>query len=122
MMKYLFFPFFLFIATAGFCQFSEIKGKVASRRNREMLAGAFVNCTGGGHHFNTSTDPDGEFKFRNLPMGPYDIAIEYVGYTTYQTHVDLADNKKVELTIQLEEHSKDLITVQVYGKLSQEDQ
>ncbi len=122
MMKYLFFPFFLFIATAGFCQSSEIKGQVASRRNREMLTGAFVSCTGSGHHFNTTTDPDGEFRFRNIPMGPYDITIEYVGYTTYQTHVDLADNKKIELTIQLEEHSRELSTVQVYGKINQEDQ
>jgi hypothetical protein len=121
-MKYLFFPIFLFIATPGFSQLSEIKGKVASRRNREMLAGAFVSCAGNGHNFNTTTDPDGEFKFRNIPMGPYDITIEYVGYSTYKAHVDLTDNKKVDLKIQLEEHSKDLSSVQVYGKISQEDQ
>src|SRR5216683_3409434 len=112
MMKYLFFPFFLFIATPGFCQSSEIKGQVAGGQNREMLAGAFVSCSGNGHHFNTTTDPDGEFKFRNIPLGSYDITIEYLGYTTYQNHVDLADNKKIELKIQLQTHSKDLTSVQ----------
>ncbi|HEY4965818.1 MAG TPA: carboxypeptidase-like regulatory domain-containing protein, partial [Puia sp.] len=77
MMKYLFFPFFLFISTPGFCQFSEIKGKVESRRNGDTMASASVSCTGNGHHYNTTTDPDGEFKFRNLAMGTYDITIEY---------------------------------------------
>jgi len=122
MMKYFLTLLYLLISLSGLCQFSEIKGKVASRQNGEMLSGAFVSCVGTERHFNTTTDPDGEFNFRNLPTGSYDITIEYVGYSSSQTHVDLADNKKIELKIQLEEHSKDLTTVQVYGKLSQEDQ
>ena len=122
MMKYLFLPIFFLTTIQGFCQLSEIKGKVASRLSKEKMTGAFVSCTGNGHTYNTTTDPDGEFKFKNLPMGSYEIKIDYVGFASYQTHVDLADNKEVELEIPLEEHGKDLSTVQVYGKLSQEDE
>lgn len=121
MMKYLFYPFFLLITIQGFCQLSEIKGKVGSRLGNEKMAGAFVSCTGNGHTYNVITDPDGEFRFRDLPMGSYDIKIDYVGFVTYVTRVELANNKKVELKIQLDEHGKDLSTVQIYGKIGQED-
>jgi len=64
MMKYIFVPFFLLIAIRGFCQSSEIKGKVEGRLSKEKMSGAFVSCTGNGHTYSTTTDPDGEFKFR----------------------------------------------------------
>jgi TonB-dependent receptor len=122
MIKYLFLPFFLLITIQGYCQLSEIKGKVESRLSKEKMTGAFVSCSGNGHTYNTTTDPDGEFKFRDLPMGSYEIKIDYVGFAIYQTHVDLVNNKKLELKIQLEEYGKNLSTVQVYGKISQEDE
>ena len=122
MMKYIFVSFFLLIAIKGFCQSSEIKGKVEGRLSKEKMSGAFVSCTGSGHTYNTITDPDGEFTFRDLPMGSYEIKIDYVGFTSYQTHVDILNNKKLELKIQLEEHGKNLSTVQVYGKISEEDE
>ncbi len=122
MIKYLFLPFSLLIAIQGFSQLSEIKGKVEDHLNREKLTGAFVSCTGNGHTYNTTTDADGEFKFRNMPPGSYDIKIEYVGFTTYQSHVELADDKKIELKIQLADNEQSLSTVQVFGKLEQEDE
>ncbi len=122
MMKYLFVFLLLLITLQSFSQLSEIKGKVEGRVSQEKMTGAFVSCTGNGHTYNTTTDADGEFKFRNIPMGSYDIKIEYVGFNIYQAHVELADNKKLELKIQLDASSKSLTTVQVYGKLSQEDE
>ncbi len=122
MMKYLFVPFFFLTTIQGFCQLSEIKGKVGNRLNKDKMTGAFVSCTGNGHTYNTTTDPDGEFKFRDLPVGSYEIKIDYVGFASYLTRVELANNKKVELEIQMEQHGKDLSTVQVYGKISEEDE
>jgi outer membrane receptor protein involved in Fe transport len=122
MMKYLFAFLFLLITLQTFSQLSEIKGKVEGRVSQEKMTGAFVSCTGNGHTYNTTTDADGEFKFRNIPMGSYDIKIEYVGFNSFHAHVELANNKKVELKIQLDGSSKTLSAVQVYGKLSQEDE
>ena len=86
------------------------------------MTDAFVTCKGNGHTYHTTTDRDGEFKFRDVPLGSYDITVDFIGFTPYQTHVELADNKKVELKIQLQQHATDLTTVQVYGKINQEDQ
>ncbi len=122
MMKFLLLPFFLLFTVQGFTQLSEIKGRVESRLNQEKLTGAFVNCTGNGHTYNTTTDADGEFRFRNIPAGSYEIKIEYVGFSSYQSHVDLSNDKKMELKIQLEGNGKALSSVQVFGKLGQEDE
>ena len=121
MIKYPLLFFFALVTTRCFSQISEIKGKVESRLGSEKMAGAFVTCTGNGHTYNAVTDPDGEFRFRDIPMGSYEIKIEYVGFVSYTAHVELSNNKKVELKIRLDEHGKDLSTVQIYGKISQED-
>jgi TonB-dependent receptor len=123
MNKYLFFFFLLFISGQGFSQLSELKGKVESRSRKDKLAGAFVTCTSqSGTVHNGLTDADGEFKFKNLPSGAYTVHIEYVGFTAYQSRVELTDNIKTELKILLEEKGNSLSSVQVYGKLSSEDE
>ncbi len=122
MIKIFVLPFFLLLCIGGFSQNTEIKGKVESRLGKEKLSGAFITCTGGEHTYNTITDADGEFKFRNIPAGVYNIRIEYVSLETYETHVELISNKKLEIKVLMEGRGKDLGTVQVYGKISQEDQ
>ena len=124
MNKYCLFFFLLFlIATRGYCQFSEMKGKVESRSRKEKLAGAFITCTGkDGVTRNAITDADGEFKFKNIPAGSYTIHVEYVGYTVYEYQVELPVDNKTELKILLEEKGNRLSSVQVYGKLSSEDE
>jgi outer membrane receptor protein involved in Fe transport len=122
MIKFFILSFFILHTIQGFGQYTEIKGKVEDSNSKEKLAGAFVTCTGNSHIYNTTTDADGEFKFRNIPLGAYDIKIDYVGLATYLTHIDLADNKKVEIRAHLENSGKSMGTVQVYGKISQEDQ
>ena len=100
-----------------------MKGKVESRSRKEKLAGAFITCTGkDGVTRNAVTDADGEFKFKNIPAGSYTIHVEYVGYKAYEYQVELTVDNKTELKIQLEENGNSLSSVQVYGKLSSEDE
>src|SRR5450432_251741 len=119
-------PFFFllfFIANQGFCQVSEIKGKVESHFRKEKFAGAFVTCTRkDGVVKNSTTDADGEFKFKNMSPGTYTLRVEYVGFASYQSEVELTDYNKTELKIQLVEKGNSLSTVQVYGKLSSEEE
>jgi len=116
---------FIFIFSVGRAcsQGSEIKGKVESRRLNEHLSGANVTCTNtSGAVFNTNTDADGEFKFKNLPAGTYTIKVDYVGFEIWKKEVTIAAKSKFELNAFMEEHTRSLEEIQVFGKLSQEDQ
>lgn len=121
MIKFFLFPLFTFLTYQCFAQYVEIKGKVDNQSGKERLSGAFVNCTGNDHSYNTTTDADGEFKFKNLTPGAYDIKIDYVGFSPYLAHVYLTD-KKTELKIQLENGGRKLNSVQVFGKIGQEEE
>lgn len=101
---------------------NTLKGSVKNGVTGERLSGAFVTCTNNkGLVINDITDNDGEYKFKNLPSGEYDLKVEFVGFSTYTTHITLSDNKKTELKISLQEKAGNLSDVQVYGKLSQEE-
>jgi TonB-dependent receptor len=123
MMKHLVLFIFLLNVSLSFGQVSDLKGKVEGHRGKEKLAGAFVTCTGeNGAIRNAITDEDGEFSFKNLPRGVYEIRIEYVGFNSYQEHVELKNEKRYEIKIQLDEHGRDLSAVQVFGRISEEDE
>ncbi|HTI11634.1 MAG TPA: TonB-dependent receptor [Puia sp.] len=100
-----------------------LKGSVKNSSSKERLSGAFVSCLNNkGFLVNTTTGNDGEFKFKNLAPGDYDLKVEFVGYATYTTHLTLAENKTTEVGISLLEKAAELSDVQVFGKVSQEDE
>jgi TonB-dependent receptor len=122
MSKFIFLIFASFIWIKGYCQHSTIKGKVESINSKEKLSGAFVSCINkNGHQANAVTDNEGEFRFRDLPDGEYDLKIEYVGFMTYTTHLSVARNKTEEIKILLIQNGKSMAAVDVFGKISQEE-
>jgi hypothetical protein len=122
MSKFIFLIFASFIWIKGYCQHSTIKGKVESTNSKEKLSGAFVSCINkNGHQANAVTDNEGEFKFRDLPDGEYDLKIEYVGFMTYTTHLSVAQNRTEEIKIPLIQNGKSMAAVDVFGKISQEE-
>ena len=101
---------------------TTLKGTVKNGAAKEKLAGAFVSCTNNkGFATNSITDIDGEFKFRGLPPGEYDLKVEFVGYTAFTIHVSLIENKKTQLEIPLQPNTRQLVDIQVFGKLSEEE-
>uniref|UniRef100_UPI00404B9667 carboxypeptidase-like regulatory domain-containing protein n=1 Tax=Fulvivirga sp. TaxID=1931237 RepID=UPI00404B9667 len=56
-------------------------------------------------------DADGKFSIENLPEDTYGLKVSFVGYTTYQTSIDL--NKNRFLIVELKEAAllKDQVTV-----------
>jgi outer membrane receptor protein involved in Fe transport len=122
--------FFRFLLTAllaggilsGYAQVS-FKGKVISRTKQEKLYGAVVTVTDAkGKTFNVLTDDDGEFKFKRLAAGEYDVKVEFVGYDSYSSHVTVGGNKVTEVRIELEDKPRELEDVRVFGKLSSEEE
>ncbi|HMH34742.1 MAG TPA: outer membrane beta-barrel protein [Puia sp.] len=121
MHKYLLIIFFVFAYAESFSQ-SVLTGKVESQTRKEKLAGAFVSCSNNqGKRVNTVTDIDGAFKVKDLPPGSYELKIEYVGFITYTDRVVIEQNKTTELKILLAQDGKSLADVQVFGKISQEE-
>ncbi|MHA4810881.1 TonB-dependent receptor [Flavitalea flava] len=110
----------VFVSTVVSAQ-TTLKGKVISPSTKEKLSGAFVSCISGKKTANTITESDGEFKFKNLVPGQYDLKIEYVGYENVTIHVTLTENRTTELTISMEKTTKELTDVLVFGKISQEE-
>ena len=123
MIKYFLAFLFLFSCISGICQFSEIKGKVESRYAKEKLIAASVTCTNAyGKTYETVTDQDGEFKIKNVVPGIYDIRVDYVGFEIFHISINVQTDKKTELKVLLEGHGRDLSKVEVYGKISQEEE
>ncbi len=122
MSKYILIILASLICIQGFSQHSTITGKVESTNGKEKLSGAFVSCTNNkGHQMNTVTDNDGGFKFKDIPDGDYDLKIEYIGFMTYTTHLSLVQNRIEEINVPLIQNSKSMASVDVYGKISQEE-
>jgi len=110
------------VAVSGYAQVT-FKGKVIGRTKQEKLYGAVVTVTDArGKAFNVLTDDDGEFKFKRLAAGEYDIKVEFVGFDTYRSHVTVGANKETEVRVELEERVKELVDVQVFGKLNSEEE
>lgn len=122
MIKYLFIILGFFVFDKAYSQHSTIKGKVESQNRKDKLSGAFVNCTGDhGREMNTVTGDDGEFKLKNLLPGIYHLKIEYVGFTTYSADLTVTEDKTTELKVFLTENKQSLAGVEVFGKISQEE-
>jgi TonB-dependent receptor len=114
--------FFMAVALSGFAQ-ATFHGKVINRHSQDKLYGAIVTCKDSyGKTVYTVTDDDGEFKFKHLAPGEYDITVEYVGFASYSTHVTVVTGKSSEARIELEEKAKELVDVRVFGKINAEEE
>jgi len=100
---------------------TNLKGKVRNFASGEKLYGAFVTCTNGKKVYSAATDNDGEFKFRNILPGAYLVVVEYIGYDTFSTHIEVPENRTTEIDIVLHERARQMTDVRVFGKLSQEE-
>jgi len=120
---YLFLMAVLLFFSVGSQAQAVLKGSIKNGSAKEKLSGADVTCTNNnGAVVHTVTDYDGEFKFKNLTAGEYDLKVEYVGFSTYTTHVSLVAGKTTEVKVLLMENTKVLADVRVFGKVSEEEE
>ena len=122
MRGHLIFLFLLVTCCRGFGQLAMVKGKVEARPGKEKLAGAMVSCSNAAHHYAMSSEADGEFKFKNIPYGTYDLVIDFVGYRPDTLHLQVASPKPGELKIFLVRNESSLADVNVFGKITQQEE
>ncbi len=104
---------------AGFAQGSgSIKGHVYDKKTGEPLPGANVVIVK--TSLGAATAFDGSYVVRNVPAGPRQVKISYVGYAGINTTIDVVPDSTIErdfrMTGETVEGEEILVTAQAYGQ------
>ena len=110
--------FFLFVQQDLFSQTTQasISGSVTDGQNKP-IPGASIQIRNGSTGFNTktSTNTNGDFTFKELPLGgPYTVSVTYIGYREQvRTGYMLNQGDVVKVDIGMQESSQDLDAVEI---------
>ncbi|MEY2828361.1 MAG: hypothetical protein RIQ33_219 [Bacteroidota bacterium] len=91
-----------------------IRGSVSDKQSKTSLIGASVSLVNSSPVLGDATNTDGKFKINNVPVGRYDVKVNYVGYKEIiLSNIELTAGKEVVLEIEMEENVKSLKQVTV---------
>lgn len=114
---------FLFICTVthfSYGQYTQIiRGRVTDINTNTPLPGAQVFIPDSVVTFGTSTDFDGYFELKNVPVGRQNLRVSFIGYSTVDLpNLYVNSGKELVLEIKLEESVTDLdeVVVNAYQK------
>lgn len=110
--------FFLFIFAIT-AQSATLKGKVIDAMTHETVVGAnvFIN----GKEFESVTNDEGLYSFKDLKVGSYKLEVSYIGFIRTAQIIEINDANEIKtFDIWLKEDIKELKEVQVYGKTDKE--
>jgi outer membrane receptor protein involved in Fe transport len=82
----------LLIASNTFAQTGSVTGRVLDRNTGEGIpfaTAALMAAQDESPLFGTTTDFDGNFTIQNVRAGDYQLSISFIGYTTYQTGLQI---------------------------------
>jgi TonB-dependent receptor len=68
-----------------------LKGTIKDAASKETLYGANIVLVGTG--FGASTDWDGNYTIRNVPVGKYTIRVTYIGYKPQEKEIEINSEK-----------------------------
>ena len=80
-------------------QTSTLSGKVIDRNTGEALVGVQINIAE--LNLTTYTDFDGNFSFKNIQKGNYEISTDYISYKNYVLKNVSVNNANNDLKIEL---------------------
>lgn len=78
----------------------SIGGKISDKSTGEELFGANVVIKG--TTYGSSTDFEGNYKIRNMPVGSYILEVSYIGYNPKTVNIDIVENRLVNIDVELE--------------------
>lgn len=103
----------------NYCQVlrQTIRGKVVDKDSKLPLIGVTLFIEESNPVNGTITDLDGNFRFKDLPVGRHNIVVQYVGYESRTIpNVLISAGKEVVLTIELLESIVEIKEVAINGK------
>lgn len=106
---------FQFICLLSFAQTSIFKGKVMDSNDKFNLPGATLRISEGNRF--TVSDANGNFEFLNLPVGKYQLSVDYLGYKHYELQVEVKREQE-SFVVLLDPASRALDEIQVIGDLA----
>jgi hypothetical protein len=118
-MKQIFLFIFLIINLGVFAQNSQtIRGVLLDKQSETPLIGATVLLIGSNPVIATTTDENGVYALKNVPLGRQQIAFSYIGYNTATIpNVVVNAGKEVILNLNLEESVTKLTEIVVKGDI-----
>lgn len=101
--------------------FQTIKGRVTDKASKMEMPGVTVIILGTNPMLANSSDVNGKFKIEKVPVGRYDIKVNFIGYKELiLPNVLVTNGKEIELDIEIEENVASLQEVVVSGSKKNE--
>lgn len=98
-----------------------VKGRVADKASKMEIPGATIVIIGTDPVLASVTEIDGKFRIEGVPVGRYDIKVNYIGYRELVLpNVLVTNGKEVELELEIEENISTLKEVVVQGSKKNE--
>ena len=103
--------YFLFLGLLLLCTIAQgqvltqtIRGTVIDKVSQTSLPGASIVLVGSSPMIGTTTDPDGNFKLSNIPVGTHALHISFIGYKDITIpNIVVNSGKEVVLSVPIEE-------------------
>ncbi len=104
---------FLLTSMSGilFAQTATISGSIKDKETGQPIEDVVVSIEKKNNH--THTDAAGEFSFISLPSGTYEIDFNKFGYEKQRREIQLTDNEKKQLAIELIFNANTLSTIAI---------
>ena len=91
-----------------------IRGSVTDKQSKLSLVGAAVTLMNTNPTLGNATSDDGKFKIINVPVGRYDLKVNYIGYKeVIISNIELTAGKEVVMEIEMEENVKSLKQINI---------
>lgn len=98
-----------------------VKGRVADKASKMEIPGATIVILGTDPVLASVTEIDGKFRIEKVPVGRYDIKVNYIGYRELVLpNVLVTNGKEVDLELEIEENIPTLKEVVVQGSKKNE--
>jgi hypothetical protein len=97
----------LFFFTNTFAQnvTQTIKGIITDKQSKEFLVGATVSVIGTNPVLGGAADLNGKYRIENVPVGRYDLKVNYTGYKEIIIpNIQVSAGKEVNLDVEMEEN------------------